>query len=160
LTEAMDAAGLKRVLTDMVEGRIECVAREVPEPSPFSHEILNANPYAFLDDTPLGERRSRAVSVRRGLPAEVVERLGGFDDEALRAVVAEAAPNPRDADELHDLLLDLGTLPEAEGDAWRSDFQTLVEARRAARMLTGERTFWMAAERRDLATLAHPDARF
>ena len=88
---------------------------ERPEPSVFAHEILNANPYAFLDDAPLEERRTRAVALRRGLPAAVVERIGGLDPAAIEAVVAEAQPDPRDADELHDLLLDLGALPEAIG---------------------------------------------
>jgi hypothetical protein len=83
------------MLTDLTSGKIAHHARELPEPSPFSHEILNANPYAFLDDAPLEERRARAVSVRRGLPAEVVERVGGFDAEAVRLVVEEAEPGPR-----------------------------------------------------------------
>ena len=76
LGEAMDAAGLARVLEDLLSGKIRTLTRETPEPSVFAHEILNANPYAFLDDAPLEERRSRAVSVRRGLPAELAENLG------------------------------------------------------------------------------------
>ena len=94
----------------------QTTARELPEPSVFAHEILNANPYAFLDDAPLEERRTRAVSVRRGLPAAVVERIGGARSRRRStAVVAEAQPDARDADELHDLLLDVGALPEAIG---------------------------------------------
>src|SRR6185295_6832125 len=145
LTEAMDAAGLRQMLTDLTSGRIAHHARELPEPSPFSHEILNANPYAFLDDAPLEERRARAVSVRRGLPAEVVERVGGFDTDAVREVVEEAKPEPRNADELHDLLLDLGALPEAEGHerGWDEMFESLVATSRAARMaIGGARSFW------------------
>jgi ATP-dependent Lhr-like helicase len=157
LTEAMDAAGLRQVLTDVFEGRIACLARELPEPSPFSHEILNANPYAFLDDAPLEERRARAVSVRRGLPAEAVERVGGFDDQAVSAVVEEATPYARNPDELHDLLLDLGVLPEADGRArdWEALFDALVADQRAGRMAVAGRTFWVAAERRSLAVLAY-----
>jgi ATP-dependent Lhr-like helicase len=162
LTEAMDAAGLRQVLADLGEGRIGRIARELPEPSPFSHEILNANPYAFLDDAPLEERRARAVSVRRGLPAEVVEREGGFDLEAVRLVVEEATPDARNADELHDLLLELGVLPEADGrrHEWEVMFDGLVADRRAARMRVGDRTFWVAAERRSLASLAYPAGAF
>jgi ATP-dependent Lhr-like helicase len=111
----MDAAGLRAVLEAIADGRIRTSARERPEPSVFAHEILNANPYAFLDDAPLEERRTRAVALRRGLPAAVVERIGGCDPAAVAAVVAEAQPDPRDADELHDLLLDVGALPEAIG---------------------------------------------
>ena len=87
-------------LTELHAGSIRRVARDVAEPSLFSHEILNANPYAFLDDAPLEERRSRAVSVRRGLPAEIVESLGALDPEAVGGRGREAAargPRPRRA---------------------------------------------------------------
>ena len=93
------------------------MARETPEPSVFAHEILNANPYAYLDDAPLEERRARAVSLRRGLPADIANDVGKLDAEAIEAVVEEARPDLRNADELHDLLLDVGALPEAEAGA-------------------------------------------
>src|SRR5213595_2268776 len=105
LHEAMDLDGLKSLIGQISSGEMKTVAIDTPEPSPFSHEILNANPYAYLDDAPLEERRARAVSVRRGLPADVVERVGGFDLDAVRAVVEEATPDARNSDELHDLLL-------------------------------------------------------
>src|SRR2546422_7239729 len=76
LTEAMDIDGLKRVLRDMNEGRIRCLAVDTPAPSQFSHEILNANPYAYLDDAPLEERRGRAGG-GRGTPARTVHGGGG-----------------------------------------------------------------------------------
>jgi ATP-dependent Lhr-like helicase len=157
LVEAMDAAGLRDVLQAITDGRIETRARELPEPSVFAHEILNANPYAFLDDAPLEERRTRAVSVRRGLPATVAEQIGGLDPAAAAAVVAEAAPEARDADELHDLLLDAGVWPEAAGRelGWQPLFDALVAARRAAR-LEGEPAHWVAAERRSLAAAVWP----
>src|SRR5213592_2132131 len=79
LTEAMDIDGLKRVLRDMNEGRIRCIAVDTPVPSQFSHEILNANPYAYLDDAPLEERRARAVEMRRILPESVLEEVGKLD---------------------------------------------------------------------------------
>jgi ATP-dependent Lhr-like helicase len=140
---------------------VQTTARELPEPSVFAHEILNANPYAFLDDAPLEERRTRAVTVRRGLPAAVVERIGGLDPEAVAAVVAESEPEARDPDELHDLLLDAGALPEATGRArgFGDLFEALVEARRAAR-LDGDPVLWVAAERRSLAALVWPSRRF
>ncbi|HEY0714433.1 MAG TPA: helicase-related protein, partial [Polyangia bacterium] len=92
LVEATDAAGLVKVLRALESGEIRRISRDVVEPSLFSHEILNANPYAFLDDAPLEERRSRAVSLRRGLPAEMAEELGALDPDAVAAVVEEAAP--------------------------------------------------------------------
>jgi ATP-dependent Lhr-like helicase len=161
LTEAMDAAGLKAVLRDLRDGKIETIARELPEPSVFSHEILNANPYAFLDDAPLEERRTRAVAVRRGLPPEIVERIGGLDPDRVAEVVAEAQPDPRDPDELHDLLLDLGALPVAAGEArgWSGLFEELARAMRAAR-LDGAVPMWVAAERRALAAEIWPGRTF
>src|SRR5713226_7026217 len=89
LTEAMDIEGLQRVLTDMAEGRITCIAVDTPLPSQFSHEILNANPSAYLDDAPLEERRARAVEMRRVLPETVLSDIGRLDPAAI-AVVRDA----------------------------------------------------------------------
>ena len=80
------------------------IGRDTREPSPFSHELLNANPYAFLDDAPLEERRTRAVTCARGLSIESASDLGRLDPEAIAQVRAEAWPLVRDADELHDAL--------------------------------------------------------
>jgi len=160
LEELMDIDGLGVVLDRLRSGAITLVAVETPEPSVFSHEILNANPYAFLDDAPLEERRARAVSVRRGLPAAIVDRLGGLDPEAIASVVREARPEITSADELHDRLLDLVALPELEAIArgWEGFFAALVRDRRAARFTLAalpevgpSRVAWVAAERRSLA---------
>ena len=160
LTEAMDIDGLRACLTALHAGQIKCVTRETPEPSVFAHEILNANPYAFLDDAPLEERRARAVTLRRGLPAAVTDDLGRLDPEAISAVVEEAWPDLRSADELHDLLLDVGTLPEGEAGAWTGYLDELIAAGRAACLKDGGRVFWVAAERRSLAATVWPGARF
>src|SRR5690606_3420348 len=73
LHERMDVDGLLELLGRIERGEVRLVARDLPEPSVLCHEILNANPYAFLDDAPLEERRSRAVSLRRGLPEELAK---------------------------------------------------------------------------------------
>ena len=112
LTEAMDVEGLKSLLRGMASGEIRVVAVDTPVPSQFSHEILNANPYAFLDDAPLEERRARAVNMRRMLPESVLEEVGGLDAGAIAQVRDEAWPDVRDADELHDVLHTLVALPE------------------------------------------------
>src|SRR5271163_3362810 len=112
LTEAMDVAGLKLVLEDIAAGRIRCVAVDTPIPSQFSHEILNANPYAYLDDAPLEERRARAVEMRRMLPESVLSEVGRLDPAAIAEVRADAWPDVRDAEELHDALLTLIAIPE------------------------------------------------
>ena len=119
LTEAMDLEGLKSLLRGMASGAIRVVAVDTPVPSQFSHEILNANPYAYLDDAPLEERRARAVEMRRMLPASVLEEVGGLDPAAITQVRAEAWPDVRDADELHDVLHTLVALPvEVSPDVW------------------------------------------
>jgi ATP-dependent Lhr-like helicase len=112
LTEAMDIEGLKKLLSGISDGSIRCVAVDTPVPSQFSHEILNANPYAYLDDAPLEERRARAVEMRRVLPESVLEEVGKLEPSAIAQVQDEAWPDIRDADELHDVLHTLVALPE------------------------------------------------
>src|SRR5712671_1250861 len=115
LTEAMDVEGLKSLLRGMASGEIRVLAVDTPVPSQFSHEILNANPYAYLDDAPLEERRARAVEMRRMLPASVLEEVGALDPVAIEQVQMEAWPDVRDADELHDALHTLVIVPEGRG---------------------------------------------
>src|ERR1700688_3504205 len=110
LTEAMDVEGLKTVLRGMASGAIRVLAVDTPVPSQFSHEILNANPYAFLDDAPLEERRARAVALRRVDP-QLAGGFGALDPAAIDEVRRQAWPDVRDADELHDLLLSVVILP-------------------------------------------------
>jgi len=113
LTEALDIDGLRDVLRGIESGAIRCLAVDTPVPSQFSHEILNANPYAYLDDAPLEERRARAVEMRRVLPESVLEEVGALDPAAIAQVQAEAWPDVRDADELHDVLHTLVAVPES-----------------------------------------------
>ena len=154
LYEAMDLEGLTEMLRRIEDGRIRTVAIDTAEPSPFSHEILNANPYAYLDDAPLEERRARAVQLRRTLRTDVTDGAGALDAEAIRTVAEEAWPLVRDADELHEALLGMVIVPaRAE---WAPFFAELAAARRATAM----DGFWIAAERLDLVRRACPDARF
>lgn len=134
LTEAMDLDGLTEVLRKIETGMIRCVAIDTPTPSAFSHEILNANPYAFLDDAPLEERRARAVEMRRTLPADLAGRIGALDPDAIEAVRRESWPIVRDPDELHDALLTLVWLPEPIPAEWASYLPVLVESGRAVQL--------------------------
>jgi ATP-dependent Lhr-like helicase len=140
----MDLDGLRAVLKALETGQIRTVAIDTPEPSPFSHEILNANPYAYLDDAPLEERRARAVQMRRTLPSEAGE-VGALDPAAIDAVFRESWPIVRDADELHDALLTLNLLPSVP--EWLVYFDELRNRRRAVLTNRGGRDFWIAAER-------------
>ncbi len=110
LHEAMDLEGLRAVIESIERGEHRTVAIDTAAPSPMSHEILNANPYAFLDDAPLEERRARAVSLRR-VDSDLASGLGALDPAAVDEVRRQAWPDMRDADELHDLLLSVVVLP-------------------------------------------------
>ena len=187
LTEAMDLDGLKRVLRDMEEGRIRLLAVDTPVPSQFSHEILNANPYAYLDDAPLEERRARAVEMRRVLPESVLEEVGKLDPAAIMQVREEAWPDVRDADELHDVLHTLVAVPtdpesgsrasldrtthstplragegrsQADIAEWQVFFERLVDHGRAIRAEHDGYRYWVATERVKAFASLFPHARF
>src|SRR5580765_1097571 len=104
LTEAMDIDGLEEVLRRIEHGEIRCIARDLPEPSPLAAEILNARPYAFLDNAPLEERRTQAVYTRRASDSSD-NSLGILDAAAIERVCTEAWPSASTADELHEILL-------------------------------------------------------
>ena len=172
LTEALDIEGLADVLRGIEQGRIRCLAVDTPVPSQFSHEILNANPYAYLDDAPLEERRARAVEMRRVLPASVLEEVGALDPAAIAQVRQEAWPDVRDADELHDVLHTLVMVPtsiqpsaasrqlEARGSQltadWTEFFERLQRENRALLTEAAGKAYWVAAERLEWFRAIHP----
>jgi ATP-dependent Lhr-like helicase len=181
-TEALDLEGLKDVLRKMRSGEIKCIAVDTPVPSVFSHEILNSNPYAYLDDAPLEERRARAVQMRRTLPESVLQEVGALDPAAIAEVRAGAWPDVRDADELADTLHTLIALPEnflpPDGrspiEAWHGYFEYLRESNRASRAKISkaiqiesasshdqpEAWFWVSAEKAKAFAAIYPDAQF
>jgi ATP-dependent Lhr-like helicase len=134
LEEAMDIEGLENLLASIERGEKTLIAKDVIEASPLAQEILNARPYAFLDDAPLEERRTRAVFQRRWLDPETASDLGALDQAAIDRVRAEVWPDVDNADELHDALVELGFLTAEEGEAenWQSFLHQLSEQRRAA----------------------------
>jgi ATP-dependent Lhr-like helicase len=153
--EVMDLDHLITILRRIQTGEIQVVARDLPEPSPLAHEILNAKPYAFLDDAPAEERRTQAVYTRRAFEPSSADDLGALDPAAIERVRDEAWPEIRDADELHDALLTSGFLTEVEGISgrdgvsWSGYFRELVEAGRADRIeLARGQVIWVAMERR------------
>jgi ATP-dependent Lhr-like helicase len=144
LHEAMDIDGLRDLVAGIEAGRIRVLTKDTTEPSVLAHEILNGQPYTFLDDAPLEERRSRQVPLARGLPVEARD-LARLDPEAIARVREQVRPDPRDADELHDLLMTLYVMrPEAE---WRPWFGELRAAGRAGEISRGPDVFWCATER-------------
>ncbi len=156
LTEAMDIDALETILARIRAGELELVARDVPEPSPMAHEILNARPYAFLDDAPAEERRTLAVSTRRNLEYSA-DDFAALDPEAIARVRAEAWPDPRDADEVHDALDWLGIVTAREAEPWRAWLDALEGERRATLATAGGARFWVAAERLPEARAVWPE---
>jgi ATP-dependent Lhr-like helicase len=150
LTEAMDIAGLERLLGRIEQGEVEVVARDLTQPSPLALEVLSARPYAFLDDAPLEERRTQAVLARRWMSPEDASDLGRLDPDAIARVRAEGWPEAENADELHDALVWLGFLTEEEIAAqprWSDWLGELAAAKRAGRMDIAGATLWISAER-------------
>ena len=74
LTEAMDVDGFLEVLRGLQRRAIERVAVDTAEPSAFARGILSSQPYTFLDDAPLEERRTQAVMARRVLDVRTARR--------------------------------------------------------------------------------------
>ncbi len=167
--EALDIAGLKDVMERIVGQEITLIPRDTREPSPFCYELLNANPYAFLDGGEIQERRTRAVNTRRSLTVESVSDLGRLDPLAIERVRREAQPLIRDADELHDALLSRILLPIAEGQDYIPWFNQLASAGRATTVTIPApevdsptpptRTYWAPTERLPAVRIAYPAAK-
>jgi ATP-dependent Lhr-like helicase len=169
LQEAMDLAGLQEILRAMDRGDIRCIAVDTPVPSVFSHELLNANQNAFLDEADLGERRARAVSLRGSIPDSVLGEAGRLDPAAIRQTRCEIWPDLRDEHELHDLLFSVVAFPvallqenasfaacadevvqehRAHGSRhWPLFFERLQQRGRASTVRFGEIDCWVATER-------------
>ena len=162
LHEAMDLDGIKKIIAAIETGAINTLAVDTPAPSPMAHEILNANPYAFLDDAPLEERRARAVSLRR-TDLRLEREFGQLDQAAIDEVRRQAWPEIRNGDELHDFLLGVGILSVGERPDWRRIAQELIDNRRVTEATWLPRgsqtamTAYVAAERVELVRTCMPD---
>ena len=160
LSEAMDLAGLERLLKGIESGAIRVIARDLTQPSPLALEVLTARPYAYLDDAPLEERRTQAVMARRWLAPEQASDLGRLDEAAIARVKGEAWPDAASADELHDALVWLGFMTEDEvaaGPGWRDWLGELAGQKRAASVQVAGSTLWIAAERLSLCRSLWPE---
>lgn len=177
LEEAMDVEGFEQLLRGLESGTIHVLARDLTEPSPLALEVLNARPYAYLDDAPLEERRTQAVMSRRWLDPESAADIGKLDPDAIQRVRDEAWPDATNADELHDALLWLTYLTDAEVQrqpGWPDLLETLAEQRRVTRLTpdatnstpsgaipsapASEPTLWVTAERLPLFRALFPQA--
>src|SRR6202034_1413808 len=165
LTEAMDLEGLIRLLAGIGTGSTRCLAGDSTTPSAFAHELLNAMPYAFLDDAPLEERRARAVSMRGMVPDKLLGEAGRLDQAAIDELREECWPDVRDENELHDLLCSLIVVPveiqRCEGALhWPLFFERLAAQGRATVAEHSGQQYLVAAERAQHLRLLWPGVAF
>jgi ATP-dependent Lhr-like helicase len=159
LYEAFDLPELIRILERVESGEIKMVARDTREPSPFSYELLNSNPYAFLDgNNEVFERRARTAPTRREVNPEKFDDLTVLDPVAIQAVLAEIVPLVREADELHDLLLTRFIMTEEEATIYTSFMKVLVREGRATLITTPDQMkFWVCTERLSAVRSLYPE---
>ena len=156
LHEAMDIDGLRELVAGIEAGRITVITRDTTEPSVLAHEILNGMPFTFLDDeTEAANRRSRQVRLPRGLPVEARD-LARLDPLAIARVQEQVRPQPRDLDELHDLLMTLFVMRPVP--VWQEWFDSLVAAGRAGSLPAAGGMLWCATERQGVLAPLYPGA--
>lgn len=163
-TDPLDLEGFADLLLRITDGRIKTSAIDTITPSVFSHEILNANPYAFLDEAPLEERRARAVAMRTILPQKL-DDLALLDEDAINLVKQQSVPDIRNKNELHDTLVSLIAMPMAmfsdEMSEWgRYLLELIAEHRVSIAALPGGQQFAVAAERKKMFLAIYQDAVF
>lgn len=160
LHEVMDIDGLKSLLEKIERKEVAIHCRDLVTPSPLAHEILTAKPYAFLDDAPAEERRTRAVNTDQSLSAENAKDLGKLDSEAIERVKQEAWPIASTEDEVHDALIILGVITEVEAikNNWQDLLTQLTQQNRATYVQTSLGNLWVSAERLCLIKALHPSA--
>jgi ATP-dependent Lhr-like helicase len=151
LTEAMDVEGFLQVLRGLEDGRIEKRTVDTVEPSAFARGILASQPYTFLDDAPLEERRTQAVLSRRFLDVRTADELGALDPDAIARVCEEAWPTPENAEEVHEALLWMGYVNADEAAPWQPWLDELEASGRVVR--EGDRFFAAEATREPKAVL-------
>jgi ATP-dependent Lhr-like helicase len=162
LHEAMDSEGWLALLRRMEQGDIRLISRDLPAPSPLAAEILSARPYTFLDDAPLEERRTQAVLNRRWSDPQSTDDLGALDADAIAAVRDEAWPTPTGLDEMHEALMSLACITDAEARAnpnWLEWLNTLANSGRASRLqINAKQSLWLPLERLTCLRAIYPQA--
>ena len=140
LQDVFDLPALKRLLSGLKTRQLDLVDVETASASPYSTSLLFdyvAN-YMYEDDTPPAERRAQALSLDRDLLKELLgqeELRDLIDPGALEEVEAQLRGNPRNADELHDVLRRTGDLrPDEYNQEWADE---LLGERRAITLRIG-----------------------
>lgn len=174
LNDTMDISALEQLLEQLNSGGVKLVCCDLTSPSPLAQEVINANPYAFLDNAPAEERRTLAIQQRRYIDPASAADLGKLDPTAIRRVRNEAWPDPVIADELHDALVLMAFMTESEAKAgtrpndkndlissdWSHLFESLIDQNRVTLLtLPDNEKIWVSAERLALFTYLYADAR-
>jgi ATP-dependent Lhr-like helicase len=162
LHEAMDSEGWLQLLRRIESADIRLICRDLPAPSPLAAAILNARPYAFLDDAPLEERRTQAVLNRRWSEPQAADDMGALDRQAIEAVAEQAWPAPTSADEMHEALMQLAAINQTEADQqphWPAWLRSLAKSGRATCLqLANGQALWLAVERLPCLQAIYPRA--
>ncbi|MCB1800587.1 MAG: DEAD/DEAH box helicase [Gammaproteobacteria bacterium] len=161
LSDIFDIQALRALLSDIRARRVLVDEVETRSASPFARSLVFAYVAAYIyeQDAPLAERRAQALTLDRNLLGELLgqaELRELIDGEVLQQLEQElqrlvAARHARDADEVHDLLRQLGDLDEKEL-AQRADCDVsealarLQHERRAILVKLAGRQRWIAAE--------------
>jgi ATP-dependent Lhr-like helicase len=161
LSDVFDLAALKDLLRDVRSRRMRVDEVETRSASPFARSLVFAYVAAYIyeQDAPLAERKAQALTLDRGLLAELLgqaELRELIDPVVLAELEAELqhlsdGRQARDPDEAHDLLRRLGDLTADEvvarttgdGRAWLDD---LAAQRRAVEIRLAGETRWIAAD--------------
>ena len=148
LSEAMDITALESLISDIEGGALTLIAKDLREPSPFAQEIINARPYAFLDDAPFEERRTNAIRNRSWADPAEAKDFSLLDADAIVRLREEAWPYVSCAEELHDALLTLGYITEKEFakreyGRWQ---EQLEKDQRLVKLNSHPNKLWIAAE--------------
>jgi ATP-dependent Lhr-like helicase len=149
LRDVFDLPSLKQLLQGLRTRELDLVDVETATASPYASSLLfdYIATYMYEDDTPPAERRAQALSLDRDLLRELLgqeELRDLLDPDALAEVERSLRPEPRNPDELHDLLRLRGDLRPGEFD--EAHAAVLETERRAFRARIGEDERLIAAE--------------
>jgi ATP-dependent Lhr-like helicase len=154
LQDHFDLPALRSVLADISQRRTRVAEVDLATPSPFASSLMFDFIASFMYeyDAPLAEKRAAALTLDRSLLAELLgepEFRDLLDGDVIDLVERELqslteSRRARSADQVHDLLRDLGPLGEgalrarvAEPDLLDELVATLIASRRAVAVTIG-----------------------
>lgn len=159
--EVMNVDGLINVLDCIESERIKLLFKDMSAPSVLSQSIINARPYAFLDDTPAEERRTLALQSAVYGSAPDMQQYGLIPGFAIDKLRHECMPLVRNAEELHDALYVFGLLSEDQLNHFPQIHEYLEELRQQGRLfklnLNQHGCAYSAAEWRLLMGMVYPE---